>query len=121
VKYRDLIGALYTLGGRGPEYDCASLAIELQRRQGFAMEIPPSPNAESAQLRTMRVILRGAWREIQNPLRGCLVFFPTEAHVGTMLDGFRFLHTTSEVGHAHIDTLESPLWRTKRRAFYVPA
>lgn len=121
MKCRDLIGAPYKLGGRGPEYDCASLAIEMQRRQGVSIEIPPSPDKETAQLRTMRLILRIGWRELKRAERGCLVYFPSEGHVGTMLDGFRFLHTTSEVGHAHIDTLESPLWRTKRRSFYVPA
>lgn len=121
MKYRDLIGAPYKLGGRGPaEYDCAGLVIEVQMRQGIPLSIPHSPHDAAQQLVSMLRILRGAWQELERPRPGCIVFFPTEGHVGTMLDRFRFLHTTSEVGDAHIDSLESELWRTKRRAFYVP-
>lgn len=117
----DLIGLPYELGGRGPTaYDCAGLVMEMQRRQGLPGGIPDTGDSKMSDHLTMRRVLQAAWREIEQPEPGCIVFFASDAHVGTMIDdGVRFLHTSSLRGSALIELLDGPLWLRKRRLFYV--
>lgn len=118
----DLIGVPYRLDGRGPsEYDCAGLFVEVQRRLGILMQIPATPLTVERQAHTMLHILRREWCEVLRPRPGACVFFPQELHVGTVIDGSRFLHTSEELGYAHIDHLDAPQWAHKQRAFYIPA
>ena len=117
----DLIGVPYRVGGRGPaDYDCAGLVIELQARQGRILRIPDTGETRLSDHLAMRHVLRLKWRELRFVYPGCIVFFPSQAHVGTMIDARRFLHTTSEMGAACIEDLAAPRWKRARRSFYTP-
>jgi cell wall-associated NlpC family hydrolase len=115
----DLLGKPYLLGGRGPDaYDCAGLFAEVQRRLGLPIEIPETPQRGSMQQTAMMKILAQKWHRLERPVPGCCVFFCTGAHVGTMIDQRRFLHTSELFGSAFVDSLDSPEWRNKLRLFY---
>ncbi len=119
--FEDLIGKPYRLNGRGPDFfDCAGLAIEMQSRRGCLLQIPETPADELGQVSAMRRILREAWSPIREAQPGCLVFFPGQQHVGTMVDARRFLHTDSDLGESCIEALNAPAWRRKKRLFYLP-
>ena len=117
----DLVGKPYRLDGRGPsEYDCAGLFVEVQRRLGWEVLIPATPHTAERQARAMLHILGTRWWQVQHPAPGRCVYFPQELHVGTMLDGNRFLHTSEEHGAAFVDALDAPQWAHKQREFYIP-
>lgn len=121
----DLIGVPYVIGGRGPcAYDCAGLVLEMQRRHGRKLHIPETGDSKLSDHRAMRLILGADWlllyETLSGPPAGSVVFFPNDAHVGTMIDSRRFLHTTSDIGYALVESLTSPFWSRKRREFWTP-
>ncbi len=118
----DLIGKPYRIGGRGPDaFDCAGLVLEVQRRLGRTIEIPETPGEKAAQYTSMLRILGQHWRSLERPEPGSVVFFETQAHVGTVLDATRFLHTEEDFGGVLIESLGSPRWWRAGRSFWVPA
>lgn len=121
--FADLIGRPYIREASGPDaYGCAGLAIEMQRRQGRLIHgMPDDVPAEGlGEHLAMRRILRGRWTRIVSPEPGCLVFFPADPHVGTMIDRRRLLHCTEQMGQTYIESLDSPALASKRRYFYLP-
>lgn len=115
----DLIGAPYSSHSRGPEYfDCAGLLMEMQHRQGRMMPAPSMPDSGMYRAMAARQIFRSQWQKLRVPEPGCAVYFPTEAHVGTMIDSTRFLHTTAEFGWAYIASVYDVEWRLKPKEFH---
>ena len=113
----DLIGKPYADRGRGPDaYDCEGLFLELQRRRGYSGTAQSGDQTQRA-LAWLRIVGRD-WVQLQHPQPGCAVFFAGDLHVGTMYDRVRFLHTSSELGGAFLDRLDSPHWKGKKPLFY---
>jgi cell wall-associated NlpC family hydrolase len=119
----DLIGLPYQDRGRGPDaYDCEGLFLKVQQRRGYTGgKAANGPTEQRA--RAWLHVAESDWFPLEAPRAGCAVFFPQELHVGTMYDTQRFFHTSSELGHAHIDSLDAPQWKHKTKFFYdwVPA
>ncbi len=118
----DLIGKPYQEGGRGPEaYDCAGLVVEIQHRLGRDITIPHTPEGRAAQHVSMLRILAHDWRRLHGPEPGCVVFFESQSHLGTVVDITRFIHTEEDFGAVLIESLGSPRWWRAGRSFWVPA
>lgn len=114
----DLIGKPYLDRGRGPNmFDCEGLFLEVQRRRGYEGCVPFLGNTKQ-RARGWMQIADATWTQLATPRPGCAVFFPADLHVGTVYDAGRFLHTSSELGEAFLDTFDSPHWDHKKRLFY---
>ena len=116
-----LIGLPYERGGRGPSaFDCAGLVVELQRRRGTIVAAPPTGLSGISDMFAMARILSAQWRRLPNAQAWSVVYFPTVAHLGTMIDGRNFIHAAEDVGSVHISSLDDGFWKRKLRLFYTP-
>lgn len=100
-QYVDLLGVPFERGGRGPDrYDCYGLVIELYRRQGVNLPDFESPGT----LEKIEQLLDDEskkWRKVPAMTPNSVIHFRVDtygAHVGVMLDGDRFIHTTDGTG-----------------------
>ena len=119
--YSELLSKPFEKNGRGPEtFDCVGLAIEIQRRIGREL---PAYLSDEAELH--RQLAAGGplseSRRLDCPEPGAIALIRMvgdEHHIGTMLDAYRILHTTSQTGGPVIERILTPIWTRRILGFY---
>jgi len=103
VKYTDLLGKPFLLGGRGPDkYDCWGLCLELGRRVGIKLPEEFTPDETEMQSQFIHTYADKDFEKLDKPEPFCIVTFkihpPFVDHCGFVLrDVHYFLHTM--IGH----------------------
>lgn len=119
--YADLLSKRFEPEGRGPDaYDCVGLAIEVARRMGCRL-----PDFISSEDEFHAQLGGGATRfadleRIEAPEPGCIVALemrPDQHHIAIMIDQFRFLHASRQMGIV-VERVLSPSWQRKIIGFY---
>jgi len=125
LKYEDLIGRPYKLGGRGPaDYDCWGLVLEVSRRAGIELPDIDVPADNPARGRVISVQKRDNFIRLDRPEKYSIVLLRIiddanliRWHVGFVLEAGRFIHTTEKMG-ANISSLKDPKWRLHIEGYY---
>jgi cell wall-associated NlpC family hydrolase len=120
-----LIGAPFEPGGRGPGYDCWTLACEVLRRMDRpfpAIAYRPEDVLDPAYLHaTMAAqIASGRWVGCAADLGAVLAIRNAPIgvnHVGVIVAPGVFLHTLQKIG-AHLAQVASPAWRHRIMGSY---
>jgi len=130
VDLRDLIGAKFVDGGRGPEeYDCWGLTREIFHR--FGVELPDYNIGAFECARVGEEIGKHVaaarnggdkeWVELKEPEVPCLVVIRNHPkfvnHCGVYVGEGKFIHTLEKT-NAIISEVNSPLWRRKIVGFF---
>jgi len=101
AEYADLMGLPFERGGRGPDvYDCYGVAKEMFTRFGISVPDFESPGTLE-EIESLVATQSARWRRVPAMTPRSLVTFRVDtygAHVGIMLHGSRFLHTTDGTG-----------------------
>lgn len=98
VKYDDLIGKPFKIGGVGPDYyDCGGLVYELSRRLGYTY--PTFDHAIEYSLRDQEFnSYFSGWLEIQDFELYAIILFRHFSgyvnHIGMVIEPGKFIHTT---------------------------
>ena len=122
--YADMIGKPFAAGARGPSaYDCVGMVLELQRRQGRDLgDFASTPEEFHRQYDGVRGIF-GPCVRVEKPVGGCIVLLRMlgdERHVGTMIDPWRMIHTSSAIGSGKIERLLGSEWTRRVIGYYLP-
>lgn len=120
--YASLIGAPFVEDGRGPGYDCVGLAMEFQRRRGLALPAYLSEPEELHRQLAAGGILEEA-RRLDAAEAGCVVLLRSpsrlaQRHLGVMVDPFRMLHASQDVGSVVLENLNRSIWGRRVLGFY---
>lgn len=121
VKYEDLLGKPFQLGGRGPRfYDCYGICLELATRVGLILPEVLTPETTEDQHDLIGATADKDFEEIPKPEAFCIATFsirrPLVDHCGFVLgDCCRFVHILPQhsVVRARLD-----LYKPRVHAFY---
>jgi len=121
IKLNDLMAARYQAGARGPEaYDCFGLFAELCRRRGTPIPNHPTPDDLAQREADIHAAAAAEWQPLATPEVGCAVVLrigPWMSHIGMVLEGGRFVHTSSRRG-VTVQRLDAPEWAERIAGFY---
>lgn len=119
-EYRDLVGASFAWGGRGPDaFDCYGLVMELHRRRGIALPDYRSPTdgAEGGKISAMMTMGLQLWKETpKTPGALIMIRLPFSSHVATVIDDLRMIHTWEGSGGVVIERIAT--WKHRIQGFY---
>ena len=120
--YSDLLFKPYREGARGPDfYDCLGLAIEVQRRRGFAVPDFISSTDELHAQVAAGGFLAGCTKLEYGAESGCVALVRmgvNEFHLGTMIDPYRMLHVTAQTRTPVVVRILEPIWQRRIIGFY---
>lgn len=120
VLLDDLLKAKYELGGRGPNYDCFGLLIEVAKRYGIIL---PNETTNATPEDNHNAFLRGItyFTRLDNPENYCMVLLAPHMkfsnHCGFVLEYPRFVHCWEKT-NVTIEKLDSLFWKPRVRGFY---
>jgi len=125
VGYADLIGKPYLEGGRGPSgFDCWGIVTEAARRASIELPQLDVPDDNDLRKNLIDEQRTSGFTRIDTARPYTVALFriiddenKIKWHVGFMLDGRRFIHTTQKMGCNISDVTRQP-WRLFVEGFY---
>lgn len=122
-EYTDLIGVPFVDGGRDKNgMDCWGLAKECFRRQGIMVQDYDISAMATARIDSELYANKNVWREIQQPVIGCLVLINISCqgfanHVGIYAGENKFIHAYANTGVC-LSTIKR--WKSHIKGYYLP-
>jgi cell wall-associated NlpC family hydrolase len=120
LRFDDLIGKPFELGGRGPDtYDCWGLVAEMLRRMG---QSPPDLNSPAEHERMALLAISQSVSPIWTPCDpkpGAVVTLRTgrhAGHVGMLLPAGQFIHCWERAGGVCVEPFAE--WQRRALGFF---